>query len=99
MLYKQAPTRVDAAAGKIVSFVSDMFLTIIGVMGQVKIVGNSSVIFHVNSPTIRIMPPALAESWLVSVMDRSLRAARDHGSFENQLRQSLGTSARLNQAN
>ena len=94
-LYWRGLTTAGAVAGGTVGLVSAVVLTIIGPTVWVKILGNNSAIFSIDPLTILTMPLAFAVCWLVSVMDRSPRAARDRGNFENQLRQSLRAPTQL----
>ena len=61
-----------------------LVLTILSPAIWVSVIGNEVPIFPYSSPTIFSMPLAFFVIWIVSVTDRSPRAAVDRGGYEGQ---------------
>ncbi|MGY8635389.1 cation/acetate symporter ActP [Bradyrhizobium sp. 14AA] len=96
-MYWDGLTTRGALAGGIVGLVSSVALTIAGPAIWVVVIGNSAPLFPYDPPTIVTMPLAFLTCWLVSMLDRSPRAALDRAAFtENERRMraddTLGTA-------
>ncbi|MCU6455331.1 cation acetate symporter [Sphingomonas sp. A2-49] len=83
LLWKGCTTR-GVVAGGTLGLVSAVVLTILSPAVWVTILGHPAAIFPYSSPAIVSMPLAFATIWLVSVLDRSPRAAVDHAGYAAQ---------------
>jgi cation/acetate symporter len=88
-LYWRGLTTAGAVTGGAVGLVAAVLLTVIGPTVWVKILGNPAALFTIDPPTILTMPLAFVTCWVVSLLDRSQRAAIDRGNFDGQVRSSL----------
>ena len=71
-------------AGGTLGLVLAVVLTILSPAVWVTILGHPAAIFPYSSPAIVSMPLAFLTIWLVSILDRSPRAAVDHAGYAAQ---------------
>ncbi|GEC94960.1 MAG: hypothetical protein RLZZ220_2086 [Pseudomonadota bacterium] len=83
MYWKGLTTR-GALWGGIAGLVSSVGLVILSPTVWVKILGNKAAIFPYDHPAIVSMSLAFFVTWLLSVTDKSERAAREAAAFEEQ---------------
>ncbi|USU06768.1 cation acetate symporter [Sphingomonadaceae bacterium OTU29LAMAA1] len=83
LLWKGCTTR-GVVAGGTLGLVLAVVLTILSPAVWVTILGHSAAIFPYSSPAIVSMPLAFLTIWLVSILDRSPRAAVDHAGYPAQ---------------
>ncbi len=83
MYWKGLTTR-GALWGGIAGLVSSVSLVILSPTVWVKIFGNKAAIFPYDHPAIVSMSLAFFVTWLLSVTDKSERAAREAAAFEEQ---------------
>lgn len=93
ILWPGCTTR-GVVAGGTVGVVVALVLTILSPTIWVSVLGNADPIFPYSSPTIFSMPLAFFTLWLVSILDRSGRAAVDRaGYLEQRVRCETGIGA------
>jgi cation/acetate symporter len=83
MYWKGLTTR-GALWGGIAGLVSSVGLVILSPTVWVKILGNKAAIFPYDHPAIVSMTLAFIVTWLLSVTDKSARAAKEAEAFEEQ---------------
>ena len=83
LLWKGCTTR-GVVAGGTLGLVLAVVLTILSPAVWVTILGHPAAIFPYSSPAIISMPLAFFTIWLVSILDRSPRAAVDHAGYAAQ---------------
>ena len=83
MYWKGLTTR-GALWGGIAGLVSAVGLVILSPAVWVKVLGNKAAIFPYDHPAIVSMTLAFFVTWLVSVTDKSARAAKEAEAFEEQ---------------
>jgi cation/acetate symporter len=83
LLWKGCTTR-GVVAGGALGLVVALVLTILSPAVWVSILGNAKAIFPYSSPAIFSMPIAFLTIWLVSITDRSRRAAVDRAGYLGQ---------------
>jgi cation/acetate symporter len=83
LFWKGCTTR-GVVAGGTVGLLIALVLTILSKPIWVDIFGNASELFKYTSPTIFSMPAAFLTIWLVSVLDKSPRAAVDRAGYLHQ---------------
>jgi cation/acetate symporter len=83
VLWRGCTTR-GVVAGGTVGVVLALVLTILSPAIWVSVLGYAAPVFPYSSPTIFSMPLAFFPIWLVSVLDRSGRAAVDRAGYEGQ---------------
>jgi cation/acetate symporter len=83
MYWKGLTTR-GALWGGIAGLVSSVGLVILSPTVWVKILGNKAAIFPYDHPAIVSMTLAFVVTWLLSVTDKSARAAKEAEAFEEQ---------------
>lgn len=83
ILWKGCTTR-GAVWGGMIGLVTALVLTILSPAVWVTVLGNAAAPFPYTSPAIFSMPLAFVTIWLVSVLDRSPRAAKDRDGFAEQ---------------
>ena len=77
-------TTRGAVAGGTVGLGLALVLTILSPAVWVTVLGNVAPIFPYSSPAIFSVPAAFLTIWLVSILDRSRRAAADRAGFADQ---------------
>jgi cation/acetate symporter len=93
LFWKGCTTR-GVVAGGTVGVVLALVLTILSKPIWVDILGHAAPLFKYSSPTIFSMPLAFLTIWLVSLLDRSPRAAVDRGGYLHQrIRSETGLGA------
>jgi cation/acetate symporter len=93
LLWKGTTTR-GAVTGGFLGVAAALVLTILSPTVWVKVLGHATPIFPFSSPAIFSVPLAFIAIWLVSVLDRSPRAAVDRAGFEaQQVRAETGIGA------
>jgi cation/acetate symporter len=93
LLWKGTTTR-GAVTGGFLGVATALLLTILSPTVWVKVLGHANAIFPFSSPAIFSVPLAFFAIWLVSVLDRSPRAAVDRAGFEaQQVRAETGIGA------
>ncbi|TCJ41409.1 cation acetate symporter [Parafrankia sp. BMG5.11] len=93
MLWKDCTTR-GAVSGGLVGLITALALTILSPAVWVTVLGNPVAPFPYSSPAIFSMPLAFVTIWLVSIFDRSKRAAKDREGFlEQYVRAETGIGA------
>ncbi|MBM3928031.1 MAG: cation acetate symporter, partial [Sphingomonadales bacterium] len=81
-------------AGGLAGVLLALILTILSPAVWVAVLGNPAAIFPYGSPAIFSMPVAFVVIWIVSITDRSGRAAVDRAGFAaQQVRQETGIGA------
>ena len=83
-LYWPGMTTRGAVAGGSVGLGLALVLTILSPAVWVTTLGNAAPVFPYSSPAIFSVPAAFVTIWLVSVLDRSPRAAEDRAGFADQ---------------
>ncbi|MDP3676886.1 MAG: cation acetate symporter, partial [Novosphingobium sp.] len=83
ILWKDCTTR-GAVWGGMIGLVTALVLTILSPAVWVTVFGNAAAPFPYTSPAIFSMPLAFVTIWLVSIFDRSERAAKDRDGFAEQ---------------
>jgi cation/acetate symporter len=83
ILWKDCTTR-GVVVGGMLGVVVALVLTILSPAIWVSVLGNEAPIFPYSSPTIFSMPLAFFAIWLVSILDRSGRAAVDRAAYPAQ---------------
>ena len=95
MYWKGLTTR-GALWGGIAGLVSSVGLVILSPAVWVKVMGNPVAIFPYDHPAIISMTAAFLVTWLASVTDKSARAAREIGAYEEQyIRAQTGLGAAI----
>jgi cation/acetate symporter len=93
VLWKDCTTR-GAVWGGSVGVVTALVLTILSPPVWVAVFGNEAPVFPYSSPTIFSLPLAFLTIWIVSVLDRSSRAAVDRdGYLDQRVRSETGIGA------
>jgi cation/acetate symporter len=93
LLWSGCTTR-GVVAGGLVGLLTALALTILSPAIWVTVLGHAAPIFPYGSPTIFSMPLAFLTIWLVSITDRSGRAAVDKAGYPAQrLRSETGIGA------
>jgi len=93
VLWSGCTTR-GVVAGGTIGVLTALVLTILSQTVWVSILGNAEPIFPYTSPTIFSMPLAFFTIWVVSLLDRSGRAAVDREGFvEQKVRSETGLGA------
>ena len=80
-LYWRGLTTRGAVCGALVGLVASVGLTIVGPQVWVDVLGFDRPLFPYNYPALFTLPLALLSCWLVSVSDRSARAAVDRANY------------------
>ena len=83
-LYWPGMTTRGAVVGGAVGLGLALVLTILSPAVWVTMLGNAAPIFPYSSPAIFSVPAAFLTIWLVSLLDRSPRAAEDRAGFADQ---------------
>ena len=83
-LYWRGMTTRGAVVGGAVGLGLALILTILSPAVWVTVIGNAAAIFPYSSPAIFSVPAAFLTIWLVSILDRSPRAAQDRAGFADQ---------------
>ena len=83
VLWKDCTTR-GVVAGGTLGVVTALMLTVLLPAIWVSVIGNAEAIFPYSSPAIFSMPIAFLTIWLVSITDRSGRAAVDRAGYPAQ---------------
>ena len=83
-LYWKGMTTRGAVVGGAVGLGIALVLTILSPAVWVTVLGNAAPIFPYSSPAIFSVPAAFLTIWLVSILDRSPRAAEDRAGFADQ---------------
>jgi cation/acetate symporter len=83
VLWKDCTTR-GVVAGGTIGVVTALAFTILSPAIWVSVIGNEAAIFPYSSPAIFSMPIAFLTIWLVSITDRSGRAATDRAGYSAQ---------------
>jgi cation/acetate symporter len=95
MYWKGLTTR-GALWGGIAGLVSSVGLVILSPAVWVKVMGNPVAIFPYDHPAIISMTAAFLVTWLASVTDKSARAAKEIGAYEEQyIRAQTGLGAAI----
>lgn len=93
VLWKDCTTR-GVVWGGTIGLVTALVLTILSPAVWVTVLGHEAAIFPYTSPTLFSMPLAFATIWLVSLLDRSGRAAVDRdGYLAQRVRSETGIGA------
>nr|WP_326525249.1 cation acetate symporter [Sphingomonas sp.] len=93
LLWSGCTTR-GVVAGGLTGVLLALVLTILSPAVWVTVLGNAAPVFPYGSPAIFSMPAAFLVIWLVSITDRSGRAAVDRAGFAaQQVRQETGIGA------
>jgi cation/acetate symporter len=93
LVWKGTTTR-GAVVGGFLGVTVALVLTILSPAVWVTVLGNAEAIFPYSSPAVFSVPLAFATIWIVSLLDRSPRAAIDRGGFdEQQVRSETGIGA------
>lgn len=93
LLWRGCTTR-GVVAGGLAGVLLALILTILSPAVWVAVLGNPAAIFPYGSPAIFSMPVAFVVIWIVSITDRSGRAAVDRAGFAaQQVRQETGIGA------
>jgi cation/acetate symporter len=93
LVWKGTTTR-GAVVGGFLGVTVALVLTILSPAVWVTVLGNAEAIFPYSSPAVFSVPLAFATIWIVSLVDRSPRAAIDRGGFdEQQVRSETGIGA------
>src|SRR5690606_32352490 len=93
LLWKGCTTR-GVVSGGLAGVLLALVLTVLSKSIWVDILGNATPIFPYASPAIFSMPLAFLTIWLVSLLDRSPRAAVDRGGYLHQrIRSETGIGA------
>jgi cation/acetate symporter len=93
LVWKGTTTR-GAVVGGFLGVTVALVLTILSPVVWVTVLGNAEAIFPYSSPAVFSVPLAFATIWIVSLLDRSPRAAIDRGGFdEQQVRSETGIGA------
>ena len=93
LFWKGCTTR-GVVAGGTVGVLLALVLTILSKPIWVDIFGNATALFQITSPTIFSMPAAFLTIWLVSLLDKSPRAAVDRAGYLHQrIRSETGIGA------
>jgi len=83
LLWPGLTTR-GAVVGGTVGLVTALVLTILSPAVWVTALGNGAAIFPYSSPAIFSVPLAFVTIWLVSILDKSPRAAKDRAGYADQ---------------
>jgi cation/acetate symporter len=83
LLWRGTTTR-GAVAGGFVGVGAALGLTVLSSTVWVNVLGYREALFPYSSPAVFSIPLAFATIWLVSVLDRSPRAALDRAGFDDQ---------------
>ncbi|MEA1013914.1 cation acetate symporter [Sphingosinicella sp. LY1275] len=93
LLWKGTTTR-GAVVGGFLGVTVALVLTILSPAVWVTVLGHAEAIFPYSSPAVFSVPLAFATIWIVSLLDRSPRAAIDRAGFdEQQVRSETGIGA------
>ncbi len=93
LVWKGTTTR-GAVVGGFLGVTVALVLTILSPAVWVTVLGNAEAIFPYSSPAVFSVPLAFATIWIVSLLDRSPRAAVDRAGFdEQQVRSETGIGA------
>ena len=93
LVWKGTTTR-GAVVGGFLGVTVALVLTILSPAVWVTVLGNAEAIFPYSSPAVFSVPLAFATIWIVSLLDRSPRAAIDRAGFdEQQVRSETGIGA------
>lgn len=98
MYWKPLTTR-GALAGGFAGLVSALVLVILSPAVWVTVLGNAKAIYPYDHPALFSMPLAFAVTIVVSLLDRSARAARERDAFDDQFvraQTGLGAAAASN---
>ncbi|GJD58588.1 cation acetate symporter [Methylobacterium dankookense] len=77
-------TTWGALAGGLVGLLAAVVMVVLSKAVWVTTLGNSAAIFPYDNPALFSMPLAFATIWVVSLLDRTRRAARERAAFEAQ---------------
>jgi cation/acetate symporter len=83
-LYWRGMTTRGAVVGGAVGLGLALVLTILSPAVWVTVLGNAAPVFPYSSPAIFSVPAAFLTIWLVSILDKSPRAAEDRAGFADQ---------------
>ena len=92
-IYWRGLTTWGAVLGGSTGLLASIGLTILGPPVWVKVLGHAAPVFPLDPPTLVAMPLAFAVCSVVSVLDRSRRAAMDRAGYAEQSRRMMGGSA------